>query len=252
MWKASLRLGGETLGVKLYSAATDQNVHFHLLNKKGHGRIRQRMAHPETGATVEASEVRRAIEVEPGTFVVVADVELAKFEPEPSREIRVERCVPRGSLDLRFYERPYWLGPDEGQSANYFALVDALQSAEREGIAHWTLRKRRYTGALRAERGYLALIALRDSAELLPIAKLDAPSGKRIDARELELGRQLIAALAGELEPDAFREEYRERVLELVAAKRKGKRLPARAFKPQRVDDAELFETLRLSLRKVA
>lgn len=252
IWKASLRIGAERVGVKLYSAVQEQSLSFHLLSKKSRARVRQRLVHPITGETIESADVRRGAEVERGVFVVLDEPELAKFDADTSRDIEVTRFVPRGVLDARFYDRPYWLGPDEGQSETYFALARALEHSGREGIAKWSMRKRDYIGALRVEQGFSVLVALHHAEEVLPLAGLHAPEGRKLDERELKLGRQLIAALAGKFDPETFTEEYRERVLELVAAKRKGKKLPARKFHPHRVDDDSLAAALKRSLQRAA
>ena len=37
IWKGSLKLGTESLPVKLYSAVEDRTVHFHVLEKAAYG-----------------------------------------------------------------------------------------------------------------------------------------------------------------------------------------------------------------------
>jgi DNA end-binding protein Ku len=252
IWRATLRLGREKLDVKLYSAVQETSIRFHLLNKHGLNRVRQRMAHAESGETIESDQVRRAVEVERGVYVVVDDEELAELDAPASRDITVERCVPARALDPLLYDRPYWLGPDDGGSERYFALAEALERSGREGIAHWSMRKREYVGSLRAEHGYLALVTLRHADEIVQVAELPAPEGRKIEERERKLGKQLMAALGGEFDASEFHEEYRERVLDLVAAKRKGTRVHLRRYKPHHVDDASLANALERSLRKAA
>jgi DNA end-binding protein Ku len=252
IWRATLRIDREALEVKLYSAVHERGIHFNLLDTNGHNRVQQRMAHAESGETVESDRVRRGVEVERGVFVVVDDDELARLDAPASRDISVERFVPAHSLDPSLYARPYWLGPDGARSDRYFALVEALEKTGREGIAHWAMRKREYVGSLRAEHGYLALVVLRHAGEVVATAELPAPAGRKIDERERKLGIQLLSALSGEFDPSAFHEEYRERVLELIAAKRKGKHLRLQRFHPRSVDDKSLADALRRSLRKAA
>src|SRR4029079_18396889 len=98
---------------------------------------------PESDAPVETAELRKGYEVKPGTFVVLEPDELAKLEPEASRDIEGTRFVPAGEIHHQWYERPYWLGPD-GDVEGYFALAAALENSEREGVARWVMRKRPY------------------------------------------------------------------------------------------------------------
>ncbi len=250
IFRGTLRVGDERVGVKLYSAATDKRVHFHLLHEPDQVRVRQRMVHPTTDETVPPEEMLKGVEVERGVFVLLSDDELAKAEPAPSRDIELDRFVAEGALDHRWYERPYWLGPDNAQVQRYFALAEALEKSGRTGIARWTMRAREYVGALRLEGQHLALIALRYAEELLPIEDLVASEGRGLEERELTLARQLVSALAGPFDPAEFRDEYRERVLKYVEEKRLGGGIKPRHFKPRIVRDDALVAALERSIRK--
>jgi DNA end-binding protein Ku len=251
IWKATLDVGPARLGVKLYSAVQEHAIRFHLLHRTNQHRVRQRLADPRTGATVEPEQVRRGVEIERGTFVTVDEDEVSELDPSPSKHIVVERFVPVRSIDRLLYDRPYWLGPD-GDVARYFALVKALDKRGREGIARWVLRNREYVGALRVEQGFLVLVTLRHADEILATRELPAPTGRPIDERERKLGRQLMETLSGDFDPSEFHEEYRERVLDLIASKRKGKRIRLQHFTPKRTREADLAAALQKSLRKAA
>jgi DNA end-binding protein Ku len=245
-----LRVADESVGVKLYSAVQDRRVHFHLLHAKDSIRLTQRMADPRTGETVEREQAKAGVEVEPGVFVVLTEDEIAQAEPEASRDIEVTRFVAPEKIDLRWYERPYYLGPDEGQSQRYFALAAALERSGLTGIARWTMRKRGYGGALRAHGGHLALIALRHAEEVIAAGEIEAPQGRAIDDRERALARQLVETLSGPFRPQEFRDELRERVLELVKRKRSGKTVKVKRFEPELVEERSLADVLEASLRK--
>lgn len=248
MWRGALRLGDVTVPVKLYAAAQDRRVHFHLLHEADLVRIKQRMVHPDTGAEVPREEVRRGVELERGVFVTLTPEELAGLEPEASRDVEVLRVVPRGAIRSQWHHRPYWLGPD-GDDDGYFALVDVLQRTGREAVARWTMRKRAYVGALSAERGRLLMTSLRHAEEVVILGELDAPRGRALDPREVQLAERLVSALADRFDPAAFRDEHRERVMALIESKARGEKveLPrARRKRPAR----SLVKALEASLRR--
>jgi DNA end-binding protein Ku len=246
IWRAVLRVGSASVPVKLYAAVQDRTVHFDLLEARTLARIKQQMTDPGTGEEVPTAAVRKGYEVEPGTFVVLSDAELASLDPEPSREIRISRFLPIGQINHQWYERPYYLGPD-GDEVAYFALAGALGSREREGLAHWVMRKRQCHGALRVHDGRLVLIALRNVEEVLAAGELPAVRGRPLDPKELELARQLVATLEGEFRPGDFRDEYRARVQELVAAKARHERPRLRPVKTRR-PPRSLLDTLARSV----
>lgn len=250
MWKAVLVVGGKRVPVDFFSAVVDRDVRLHLLHAPDRVRVRQHYVDASTGRTVAPEDLRRGFEVERGRFVVLDAAELATLEPEPSRDIEVLAFVPGRALDHRWYERPYYLGPSRGQAPGYFALAAALERSGREGFVRWTMRKREYAGALRARDGYLVLIALRHAGEVLAATALQPPEGRDLDARELDLAKQLVGALSGPFEHAAFHDEYRERLHELIATKRKGKKVDVGRWRAKPATDESLVETLERSLVK--
>ena len=169
----ALKIGSSSLPVKLYSAVQDKSIHFHILDSKTMSRVKQHMVNPDTGEEVPQEDIRKAYEVERGTFVLVDEDELSKLEPKPSRDIDITRFVPAGHISHVWYDRPYYLGP-AGNTDDYFAFTRALQNENKEGIARWVMRNKSYAGSLRVNGDYLALITLRHSDEVLSDEALKA------------------------------------------------------------------------------
>ncbi|HEX8696607.1 MAG TPA: Ku protein [Longimicrobium sp.] len=222
IWKAHVRFGAVDVPVKLYSAVQDRSVHFRLLDAKRKEPVRQHMVDPDTEKVVDPADIRRAYETDEGVLVILDEEELEKAVPPASRDIEVTRFVPPEEITHQWYDRPYWLGPDE-EEGRYFALAQALRKRGVEGVARWVMRKKEYVGALRAEGDYLMLITLRHAGEVVPASALSPPTGRELEEREVGMARQLVAAMEDEFDIAAYRDEYRERVLELVEAKAAGK-----------------------------
>ena len=233
IWKGELKINSTKLPVKLYSAVQDQTVRFHILDAKSKTRVKQHMIETENDKEVSQEEIQKAFEVEPGTFVILDAKELERLEPEPSREIEIEHFVPAAAIPPEFYDRPYYLGPD-GDQAAYFALAEALGRQEKEGVAHWVMRKQPYSGALRAEGDYLMLVTLRNAEEVLSADKLPRPAGRAPDKKELSMARQLIDLLRGDFNPKEFKDEYRARVMEFIEKKAKGHKPKLKLVKSKR------------------
>lgn len=250
IWKGRIQFGSVDVPVKLYSAVENRSIHLRLLDKRRREPVKQHMVDRRSGEIVEREDIRRAYEAEKGRLIVLDDEELERVKPAPSREIEVTRFVPPERLTHQWYDRPYFLGPDAKGKQAYFALAAALRKAEREGIARWVMRNKAYVGALRVEGDYLMLISLRHAGEVVPASALTAPAGRAPGERELAMARQLVAALEGELDLAAFRDEYRERVLEYVEAKAAGKvtSLPkARERRPSRSLEDMLARSLAVA-----
>lgn len=222
MWKGVLNVGEERVPVKLYAALQSRRVGFRLLDATDRSPVKQQMIDPETEEPVASEEIRKGVEVGEGELAVIEPEELEQLEPPPSRDIAVTRFVPLAAIDDRWYDRAYWLGPDEDDEG-YFALVEALRDTGREGVARWVMRKREYQGALRVRGDHLVLIRLRHAEEVVPLEALPRPVGREPDERELKLAAQLLAALEGDFDPEDFPETYTDRVRELIEAKAEGR-----------------------------
>jgi len=245
IWKGILKVGSLHVAVKLSAAVEDRGVHFHVLTERTGSRVRQRMTR-ETGEEVARENVRKGYEIEPGTFVVVEHEELERLKPQESRNIETTRFVPPDAISNEWYERPYYLGPDD-ENEDYFALVEALQKSDLVGIVHWVMRGKEYVGALSSEGDHLLLIKMRYAEEVLPARDLTAPSGPALDAKELRMAKELVTALEGKFEPAEFHDDYRERVLQFVEAKAKGKH-PRLPIIKERATGASLDDQLTKSL----
>jgi DNA end-binding protein Ku len=233
IWKGELKVGTTKVPVKLYAALKDQAVRFHILDGRSKTRVKQHMINPESGEEVASEKIQKGFEVEPGTFVLLDEKELESIEPKADREIEIKHFVPPSAIAPEFYDRPYYLGPD-GDSATYFALAEALRKKDREGIAHWVMRKQPYVGALRAQDDYLMMFTLRSPEEVLSAKDLPRPAGRAPDKKELSMAKQLVEMLKGEFDPKDYQDEYRGRVMEFVAKKAKGHAPKLRLVKSKR------------------
>jgi DNA end-binding protein Ku len=221
IWKGELKLGTNKVPVKLYSAVQDRTVRFHILDDKAKKRVKQHMIDPDSGDEVPTEEIQKGYEIEPGKYVILTEEDLEALQPPPSREIEVVEFVSQGTISQQWYERPYYAGPD-GDTKEYFALVEALKNKEFEGIVHWVMRNKYYAGALRSVGDYLFLFTLRDAKEVILADDLTKPTGAAPTQKELTMAKQLVEMLQGEFDPKHYKDEYRSRVMEFIEKKAKG------------------------------
>jgi DNA end-binding protein Ku len=249
IWKGELKIGAAKIPVKLYSGVTDRTVRFHILDDKHLMRVKQHMINADSGDEVNGEEIQKGYEIEPGRFVILSEEDLASLEPKPSRDIEIGEFVPATAISQQWYERPYYLGPD-GDVKAYFALAEALRNREREGIAHWVMRNKSYVGALRAEGDYLVLVTLRNAEEVISAKDLPQPAGRAPSQKELNMAKQLIGMLEGEFNAADFKDEYRERVMEFIERKAKGKAPRLHAVKTKR-KPSSLDKVLQKSIQSL-
>src|SRR5688572_24367828 len=184
MWKGVLSLQNHEIPVKLYSAVQEQDIHFRLLHDQDMVPVQQRMINPNTGKEVPYKQALKGAEIDEGRYAVLREEELKEIEPELSRDIVIDRFVPDEEINHQWYDRPYYLGPDDGVRDDYWALRDALKKENREGLARWTMRNREYIGALRVSNDRLMLVTLHPMEEIVTPDSFEPPSGRAVAPAE--------------------------------------------------------------------
>jgi DNA end-binding protein Ku len=249
MWKANIALGKQKLAVKLYAAIEDRSIRFRMLHKNDRAPVEQHIIRKDTGEDVDATDIRKAFAINKDASVILQPAELAKLVPPESRSIEVLRFVAPRAIDDQWYDRPYYLGPD-GDADAYFALAKALTDSNLIGIARWVMRNKRYMGALTAIAGYLALVTMRTADQILSFSGVESATSAKPQANELKLAEQLVASISSDFDPATWKNEYRERLLTVIAAKAQGKTpVPMRA--PKKAESASLVAGLKASLAAV-
>ena len=236
IWKGQIKIGSTKVPVKLYSAVQDRTVRFNILDERSKMRVKQHMIDPDSGDEVPAEEIQKGYEIEPGRFVILTAEDLEKLQPTPSRDIEIEEFVDQDKISQQWFERPYYLGPDNG-SQEYFALAEALKNQEKEGVAHWVMRNKYYSGVLRSIDDYLYLFTLKDAKEVISAKDLAKPTGAAPTQKELNMAKQLVEMLQGDFNPSDYKDEYRERVEKFIEQKAKGHAPRLRAVKTKRKSD---------------
>ena len=239
IWNGTIAFGGVFVPIKVHSATEDRSVHFHEVHVDDGARIEHKRICSKEGKEVPYKEIVKGYEVSEGKFVVLEDDELKAAAGENSRLIEVEEFVCAAEIDPVLFEKTYYLGSqDKGKDA-YRLLHDALDKTDRAGIGRWVFHNREYLVAVRALDDVLGMHTMRFHDELVPAKDLDVPAPSRNPSkRELDMAGQLVESLHATFEAEKFEDTYRERLLEYIQAKAKGKldKLPTRT-EAQHPDD---------------
>jgi DNA end-binding protein Ku len=248
IWTGVIRLGDRKVPVKLYSAAVERTVHFRLLHRKDRVPVRQQLVNPDNDHVLAFAEAQRAYATDSGELVLLGKEELETLAPKSSRDIEILYFVDASEIDHRFYDRPYYLGPN-GDDDAWQALAAALETSA--GLARWTMRNKSYNGALLSYQRYPMLITLRNAEDIVPVEALDPPSGKELDEKELAMARQLIGMLEAPFEPELYHDEYRNRLLGLIESKQEGLELETPPPRREKPASSDLTRALQASLDKL-
>jgi DNA end-binding protein Ku len=248
IWNGTIAFGAVAVPIKLYSAVESKTVHFREVHLDDGAGIEHRAFCSKEDKEVPRDEVVRGFEVRSGRFVVLDKEDVDAAGAGRARIIDVERFVPGADIDPVFYDKSYFVGArDEGGDA-YRLLHDALDRTGRVAIGRFTFHGREYLVAVRPYEDILILHTMRFAEALVAPKQLDVPkAGRKPEAREVKMARQLVTALHEPFRPATLHDEYREVVLEAVRRKAKGEELAAAA--PEEADAGDdLLAALEASL----
>jgi len=247
----TISFGLVSIPVKLYTAAAPQSVSFNLLHAKCGSRIKLQNFCPVCNEVVDRSALVRGYEFAKDQYVRVGDEELKALEGEASKVIDITEFVPLASVDPIYFEKTYYLGPDKGGEKAYRLLADAMGSQGRVALAKFVMRGKESLILVRPAQGGLMLHTMYFADEVRSFGEIDKGQSAKIRDGELQLALQLIDGLSSDaFDPEKYRDEYRERVLELVNQKVEGKEVTAAGPQAQRAQVIDLMEALKQSLAK--
>ncbi len=232
IWSGAISFGLVNVPVKLYSATSPKSVRFHQLSSKTGARIRQKRVDSSTGDEVPYEEIVKGYEITPERYVLIEPEELDALDPKATHTIDIEEFVALDEIDPIYYDHSYYLAPTAGGAKAYRLLLDAMRESGKVGIGKVVLRSKQQLCALRPSGDALALTTMLFGDEVLAPDRLDeleAVGQSEATQRELTMAQQLIDSLSAEFQPTKFRDDYRERVLDLIERKASGEQIADRS-----------------------
>jgi DNA end-binding protein Ku len=249
IWTGAISFGLVNVPVRMYSAIDEQDVHFELIHEPDGGHIGYQKYCKVENEVVSNDEIVKGYEVEDGEYVYLTDEDFEAAQVDGYKTIDINDFVPYDEIDPIYFERTYYLGPQEGADKVYALLVRAMEQSGLAAIAKYVMRDRQHLGCLRIRDGVIVLEKMFFADEIRSTDEI-APADSKVEKRELEMASELIDRFSGSFEPEQYEDTYRQRLLEIVEAKRKGKEVHAEAV-PEPEEPEDLMAALRASLEAV-
>jgi DNA end-binding protein Ku len=238
-WKGYLKLSLVTCRVALVPAQTEaEKVRFHTLNRRTGNRVESRSVDAVSGKTVAEDDVARGYRTGDDTYLILEDEELDAVTLDSARTIDIESFVPEDSVAWIWYDTPHYLVPDDTVGAEAFAVIrEAMAATGTVGIARLVLYRRERAVLLKPRDRGLVLWTLRYGEEVRGMDDYaGAVADEKPDAGTLSMIVKLIQARKLPWDPKLVEDPVQDKLLDTIAAKKKGRRTPAklrRAAEPE-------------------
>ena len=228
IWSGSVAFGLVNVPVRMFSAVEEHTLHFRLVHEPDGSPIGYDKVCKSEGKSVPDSEVVKAFEVEKDEFVYMSDEDFEKAEAEThgGRTIDIRAFVPYEEIDPIYFERTYYLGPQDGGERVYALLVRAMEETGLAAVAKFVMRNKDNLACLRVRDGVLTLERMHFADEVRPGEEL-APDGVKVEKGELDMAKRLIDEFSGDFDIARFHDTYRDKLCEIIRAKQKGETVPA-------------------------
>jgi DNA end-binding protein Ku len=246
IWSGTISFGLVTVPVRMYSAISESDLHFHLIHEPDGGRIGYQKICKAEGEPVPDDEIVKAFEFERDELVVLTDEDFAAAKAEGVKAIEIHDFVPYEEIDPIYFEKTYFLGPNEGGEKVYSLLRQAMEQTELAAIGKFVMRDKQHLGCLRVRDGVITLERMFFHDEIRDAGEVK-PKAAKVSKAELEMATTLIEQFKGPFEPGKYEDTYRDALCAIIEAKRKGETIEAAPVEAEE-EPTDLLAALRASV----
>jgi DNA end-binding protein Ku len=253
IWKGSISFGLVNIPIALYPATRREELKFRLLRESDLSPVSYKRVAEKDGKEVPWDQIVKGYEYEKGKYIVLKDEDFQRVDLEATQTVDIQDFVPQEEIDPMFFYKPYYLEPQKGGDKAYALLRDALKDTNKVGIAKVVIKTRQYLAGVKPEDDALVLELMHFADELADTGKLHVPKKTEVGKRELNMAKSLIDSMSSKWNPQKYRDDYREALMEVIEEKVEagGKEIeekPKKAPKATKVID--LVSVLQKSLEQ--
>jgi DNA end-binding protein Ku len=248
VWKGYISFGLVSVPVRLYAAARAEHVSFNQIHEPCGSRIKQQTVCPVCDRVVERNELVKGYQVDRDAYVLVTGDELKTLEADSSEAIEIAQFVSLSEVDPIYFESSFYSAPEDPGRRAYSLLLQAMEKLNVAAIAKVTLHQREQIVLMRPYHQGIILHTLYFPAEVREIGEYGKTENMTLQKPEIALAEQFIQQLTAKFEPEQYKDEYQQRVLDMIETKRAGQVVAGQPHKPKLAPVIDLMEALKKSI----
>jgi DNA end-binding protein Ku len=251
IWNGSISFGLINIPVKLYSASeTRGGIELSMFRKRDMAPIGYKKVAKTDGREVSFGETIKAYEYQPGEYVEISEEDFEQASSEKSKTVDIVEFADEHELDVRYFEKPYYLEPDRGADKPYALLREALTKSGKIAVARFVLRNREHLAAIKPVGRALVLNQMRFPSDIRTPGSLKLPDSKLASAKEVDMALKLVDQLTEPFIPEDFHDTYTQELEKIIEAKVKGLKPKAVGKKKPSGGTGDLMAALKASLEE--
>lgn len=252
MWKGTISFGLVNIPVKMHAATENKDVRLRQLHKECQSPIKYEKVCPVCDREVKNEEIVKAYEYTKNKFVVLDDEDLEQLKKEQTdKAVEIIDFVKLEEIDPIYFEKSYYLSPNEGGTKAYGLLHTALAETGKIGVAKMMIRSKEQLAVIRVYKHALVVETIHYPDEVRNVQDVpNVPENVETEEKELETAKMLIEQLTEEFNPEKYTDEYRTALLELIDEKRDKEEVTTAKDQPMPDNVTDLMSALQASLER--
>jgi len=249
IWTGSISFGLINIPIKIFSAIQESSLDMDMLDEKDHSNIKFMRVNENTGKEVSYANIVKGYKVE-DQYVILEQSDFEAADAIKTKTIDIQSFAFEKEIESIYYEQPYYLEPDKGAMKAYALLRDALEDSGKVGVTSFVLRNKESLAILKPYKNVIVLNKIRFEQEIRDTTELNLPAVSKSKTKEMDMATKLIEQLTEKFDISSFKDEYTEKLLEIIKNKAKGKKQTAPKLKVVHKQSEDLMSMLKASLEK--
>lgn len=251
IWTGSVSFGLVNIPVRMFSGVEHrEGIDLNMLHREDHAPIRYARICRKDGQEIAWDDIVKGYEYQDGDYIVLTKKELENLDPEKSKTIDIQQFVDEDEIDIRYFEKPYYLEVVKGGEKAYALLHEVLAKSSKVALVKFVMHERDHVGVIKPVGRVLVLNQMRFPADLREPGELNLPTAKSVTEKEIEMALKLVKQETKPFIPEDLHDTYTEELEDMIKAKIKGKKPSKPKSKPHKETSAkDLMSTLKASLK---
>jgi len=236
----------------MYSASNPrQGIDLDMLHKDDHAPIRYARICRKDGEEVPWNDIVKGYEYQDGDYIVLSKKEMDELDAKKTQTIDIQQFVNEHEIDIRYFEKPYYLEVEKGGEKAYALLRAALEESHKLALAKFVMHQHEHIAAIKPIGRALVLNQMRFPTDLREPADLHFPTGKDLTKKEVEMALKLVKQETQPFVAEDLHDTYTEELEELIKEKVKGKKpRKTKSEPPKETSAGDLMDALKASLKE--
>ncbi|NLK38307.1 MAG: Ku protein [Epulopiscium sp.] len=246
--KSVITFGMVAIPIAMLTATQDNDIHFNQLHKEDNSRIRYKKTCGHCGKEITTNDIVKGYEYDKDKYVVITDEEIEKIKTEKEKSIQILHFAQLNQISPVYYEKTYQAAPEPGGEKAFELLRAALMSEQKIAIGKTVIGTRDTLMAIIPREDGILISTMYYADEIKEMQK--QYHKPEVSEQELNMAKTLINSMDTPFDPSKYKDEYQERLRELIETKISGKEIVA-SEPTSAAKVIDLMEALKASVEKV-